>query len=232
MPPRLDQPAQQHDSALSQRFALREEVFSEGGTSLRILLPQSAEDLLDEEAFERDERMPYWADLGPSAKALARWLLKQPRLERQWIELGCGVGLPSLIVKSRGGEILATDHNEDALQFVRANSLRNGLGELSTAVFDWRERNPEIGRFDVAIAADVLYEQRNAIALQAVLPRIIAPGGKFLLADPGRRFLQQFQSIMKESGWSCTQLATLVELQTTSNGESKSTIRILEFMRH
>ncbi len=229
MPARLDPSAPDFD--LGERFALREEVFSEGQASLRMLLPQSAEDLLDEEAFQRDERMPYWADLWPSAKALARWLLRQPAPETTWIELGCGVGLPSLVVKSRGGEALATDHNEDALQFVRANARRNGLGEIATALFDWRERNPEIGRFDVALAADVLYEQRNAIALQSVLPRIIAPGGQFILADPGRRYLQQFQSLMKESGWACAQVATLVEAQTTSNGESTSTIRILQFTR-
>lgn len=228
---RLNHHSDQHETLLRERFAIREELFVENDAVLQILLPQSAEDLLDEDAFERDERMPYWADLWPSAKALARWLLKQPPPKGRWIELGCGVGLPSLVVKSRSGDVLATDHNEDALKFVRVNAHRNDLGGINAAVFDWRERNPGLGRFDVAIAADVLYEQRNTAALQILLPRIIAPNGKFILADPGRRYLQQFQSMMEQSGWECMQVATLVEGQSTSTGEAKSTIRVLEFTR-
>ena len=219
------------EQVLQERFTTRNESFNVGDRTFNILLPQSAEDLLDEEAFERDERMPYWADLWPSAKALARWALNQASVEGRWLELGCGVGLPAVAVKSRGGWILATDHNEDALVFARANCSRNDAGQLDTALLDWRDRNPAIGKFDVVIAADVMYEQRNALALRDLLPRLVQHDGRFILADPGRRFLQHFQSLMREAGWNDKQVATLVENQITSKGETSSTIRIIEFKR-
>ncbi len=227
----LPKDSERLESELRDRFAVREEMFEHRDLKWSLMLPESAEDLLDEEAFEKDERMPYWADLWPSAKALARWVLDQPRMEGTFIELGCGLALPALSVRSRGLEVLATDFNEDALLFARCNSLRNGLGELDTAILDWRDRNPAIEKCAVAIAADVLYEQRNAVALVEVLPRIVVPDGKLILADPGRRFLQQFQSLMRQAGWKDVQVATIVEGQMTSKGEAKSTIRILEFKR-
>jgi predicted nicotinamide N-methyase len=219
------------ERSLRERFVTREESFEEGDRSFKIILPQSAEDLLDEEAFEKDERMPYWADLWPSARALGRWVLRQTALEGRWLELGCGVGLPSVAVKSREGDILATDHNENALEFARVNVERNRADHLETALLDWRGRNPAIGKFDVIIAADVLYEQRNAVALRDLLPRVMKREGRFVLADPGRRFLQQFQSMMREAGWRDVQLATIVESQMTSKGETPSTIRMIEFTK-
>ena len=216
---------------LREQFTVREERFTHDQWNFNLLLPQSAEDLRDEEAFEKDERMPYWADVWPSAKALARWVLGQSRVDGRWLELGCGIGLPSLAVKSRGGTIVASDHNQDAIRFAQANFQRNLLGDLETAMLDWRDRNPTIGRFDVVIAADVLYEQRNAHALLDLLPRLVAHDGQFVLADPGRRFLQQFQSLLRQAGWHDVQVATLVETQATSNGDARSTIRIIQFTR-
>ena len=47
-------------------FAAREPLFAHGDISLRLLLPRSADELIDEGAFARDERLPYWADPGQS----------------------------------------------------------------------------------------------------------------------------------------------------------------------
>lgn len=219
------------DAALPERFNLREERFNHGEYRVSIVLPRAADELLDEEAFAKDERMPYWADLWPSAKALARLLLDQPRPEGRWIELGCGLALPSMALKSRRVEVIATDHNEDALLFARFNAQRNGLGELTTSILDWRDERIELGEFDVAVAADVLYEQRNAIALAALLPRILKPYGVLILADPNRRHLAYFQTLMRQNGWRETQTAELFETQMIPNGEARSLIRILEFVR-
>lgn len=190
---------------------VREVEFAHGTTTFGISLPQSAEDLLDEEAFAKDECMPYWADLWPSARALARWILDQPHIEGNWLELGCGVGVPSLALKSRGGDVLATDHNDDALLFARANSWRNGLGDLHTALLDWRDRKIQIGTFANVIAADVLYEQRTATALLDLLPRVVGPRGRFILADPGRRWAGEFRRGMHAAGWHETELDLLDE---------------------
>lgn len=221
----------QLEPLLRERFHVREEVFEHAGMSLRIILPRAADELLDEEAFEKDERMPYWAELWPSAKALARWLLDQPGFApgMRVIELGCGVGLPSLTLQSRGVNVLASDYNDDALLFARANAHRNGLGELNTVMLDWRQPKAELGVFDLVLAADVLYEQRNALMLAELLPYIMAPGGRFVLADPGRRHLLHFQEIMQRDGWQEMQLAELPEIQQLSTGPATSRIRVAAY---
>jgi predicted nicotinamide N-methyase len=127
-----------------------------GDVELSLLRPVSPDALLDEEAFERDEFLPYWAELWPAATALASALPDVAGL--CVVELGCGLGLPSLVAAALGADVTATDWAPDAIELLLENAARNGLA-LRAEVRDWREPWPE--RFDVALAADVLYEQRN-----------------------------------------------------------------------
>ena len=84
----------------------------------QIVHPASVDDLLEEEDFEHEERLPYWAELWPSAVALARYLSQKDLSGKRAAELGCGVGLPTVVALDRGALVLATDHNEAALDFV------------------------------------------------------------------------------------------------------------------
>lgn len=188
------------ETQLRARFATRTETFEEGPLSLEILLPDAAEELIDEAEFDADERLPYWADLWPSARALARRLLGAAPAGRV-LELGSGVALPSLVLLWRGADVLATDWYADALLFARANAERNGLPALATAEVDWRDVPEELGRFELVIAADVLYEMRNAESLSLALPRVLAPGGTALVADPGRVYRSEFVARMAWRGW-------------------------------
>jgi predicted nicotinamide N-methyase len=227
-----DEPSQLERS-LHLRFTTREEVFEHRDTLVKLLMPRSAEELLDEEAFERDERMPYWADLWPSAKALSRWILDQPAdfFRQRFIELGCGVGLPSLAVLKRCGDVMATDHNDDALLFAQCNAARNSLPPLRAQLLDWRDDAPGLAPFGVALAADVLYERRNSASLSHVLPRCLMPRGTLILADPGRAHLPLFKAEMSAAGWETAELETRREMQKTANGEAASEIQIIRFTR-
>jgi predicted nicotinamide N-methyase len=123
-----------------------------GEVELSLLRPVSPDALLDEEAFARDEFLPYWAELWPAATALAAALPDVAGL--RVVELGCGLGLPALVAAARGAEVTASDWAEDAVALLRENAARNGLA-LRAEVRDWR------ARFDILLAADVLYERRN-----------------------------------------------------------------------
>ena len=127
------------------------------------------------------------------------------------IELGCGVGLPSVVALARGASVLATDHYEAALDFAAHNARLNTGRTLETALLDWRA--PEIegfGRFDLVLAADVLYEARNAPALAALVPRLLARGGEVLLADPRRTGAPDFLWRMEALGFRITTEEDLV----------------------
>jgi predicted nicotinamide N-methyase len=190
-----------NETGFDSRFLPRRERFDHADFVVEILLPRSSEALIDEAEFGADERLPYWAELWPSARALARHLLQGDAWIGPAIELGCGVGLPSLALRHRGVPILATDYYEDALLFARRNAEANGLGPLETRLVDWRLPPSDLGRFPLALAADVLYEARNATALGDLLPSLLAPGGQLLLADPDRVHLPAFLDRMAAADW-------------------------------
>ena len=104
-------------------------------------------------------------------------------------ELGAGLGLPSLAAARRGADVLATDWAEDAVALLAANAARNGIA-LRSEVARWDEPERFGAGWDIVLAADVLYEQRNAEQLLALLPRLAAD--ELLLAEPGRPFARDF----------------------------------------
>jgi predicted nicotinamide N-methyase len=164
-----------------------EEVVVVGGHDLVLVRPPEPEALLDERAFERDEFIPYWAELWPSARALARRVGVLALRGARVLELGCGLGLPSLAAALAGGRVLATDWSPDAVAFAAANACRNGLA-VDTAVASWADPEPLVARgpWDLVLASDVLYERRNGELLAPLLPRLLARGGRVWLADPRR----------------------------------------------
>jgi len=163
-------------------------LFSEtrrvAGVELTLLRPESPEALIDEQAFANDEFLPYWAELWPAATALAEALPDVGGL--RVVELGCGLGVPSLVAAARGADVTATDWAEDAIGLLRANAARNGLA-LVAEVRDWRLPWPD--RFDLALAADVLYEQRN---VEPVLNRLRELAPQALVGLAGRPYESEF----------------------------------------
>jgi predicted nicotinamide N-methyase len=122
--------------------------------------------------------MPYWAELWPAGLALARALPE--RLDGvRVIEVGCGLGVPALVAAARGADVAAIDWAAEAVALLHTNAAANGLA-VDARVADWRAFS---GSFDLALAADVLYEARNVEPLLELLPRL-AP--EVLLAEPGR----------------------------------------------
>ncbi len=163
---------------------LVEELVEVGGDRFALLRPADPADLLDEAAFAVDEFLPYWAELWPAARSLASVL--PDRLEGvRVLELGCGLGLPSLVAARRGAEVVATDWADQALELLATNAARNGV-RLARRNLDWTRPPADLVAAppDLVVAADVAYEQRNVEPLAALLEAL---GAVTLLADPGRK---------------------------------------------
>jgi predicted nicotinamide N-methyase len=171
---------------LERRFRVVETTLEIGGHSLALLHPASAEDLIDEADFERDERLPYWAELWPSARVLAGVLLGMSGKGCRALELGCGAGLVATSASLAGFQVCATDYYDDALSFARVNAWRNGATLLETRAVDWRAMPKDLGQFDMVIASDVLYEMSYGEVVAHALDASLAPHGTALIADPGR----------------------------------------------
>jgi len=169
---------------------LIEDTFEVAGRRLRLRRPPDPEALLDEEAFEHEEFLPYWAELWPSGLALAETVAARHPRGARVLELGCGLGLPSLVAAGEGAEVLATDWSPDAIALLRANAAANEL-RLEAEVVGWDEPAALTRRapFDLVLAADVLYERRNGDRLLELLPEL---GPEVLLADPARPHTERF----------------------------------------
>jgi predicted nicotinamide N-methyase len=173
-----------------------EEVVPLRGRDLRLLRPRDAEALLDEHAFEHEEYLPYWAELWPSSLALARAIAGRALRGARTLELGCGLGLPSIAASLAGARVLATDWSTEAVAMTKVNAERNGAG-IDTLVCSWTSPEPlvEEAPWDLVLGSDLLYEHRNVDVLLDLLPRL---GADVLLADPGRKPAERFLAAAAE----------------------------------
>jgi predicted nicotinamide N-methyase len=152
--------------------------------------------------------MPYWALLWPSGMALAEALLTEPEIVRsgRTLELGCGLGVTAVAALQAGAALWAADCFAEALAFCRYNTLRNTGRRPHPLLLDWRsaagqEACVAAGPFALVLAADVLYEPEDVAPLLGLVPRLLAPGGAFWLAEPGRRVSLTFTQAVAERGW-------------------------------
>ncbi len=171
---------------LRDRFVTVDESLALGDWMVTITKPRSAEELISEADFDLDERLPYWADLWPSAAVLAEQVLARARPTWRTLELGCGLGLASLAARRRGLDVLATDYYEDALRFAELNATQNGVAPLATRHADWRQWPADLVDFDLILGADILYERPMGTLVAEVLGQALAQGGRAWISDPGR----------------------------------------------
>jgi predicted nicotinamide N-methyase len=182
-----------------------------------MLRPRDGAAVLDELLAEDDpdeDRLPFWAELWPAGAALAHAIATRPLAGRRVLELGCGLGLVSVTAALAGASVLAIDRSPEATAFTAVNAAGNGV-TLDTAVcaFDQPERLLREAPWDLVLAADVLYEQRNVPVLVWLLPRLVDATGEVWLADPGRAMLSTFLAAVDASGWRREQVGTIHRLR-------------------
>jgi predicted nicotinamide N-methyase len=197
------------------------------GRRLEVTHPRSVDDLIDERAFDTDERLPYWGTIWPSARVLARRISTLSGGGRRLLELGCGVGLVSLSAALAGFDVLATDYYAEACDMTAANAQRNGIAGLRTRVVDWRRFPEELAGFDFVVASDVLYERGNTSLVTAAIARSLAANGVAWLTDPGRRVAAPLAADCSECGLKCE----CIDLEQVVDGDWNCVVESFE-IRH
>jgi SAM-dependent methyltransferase len=202
--------------ALDRRFVLAEADVPMPGGVVTLDRPRSADDLISEADFEKDERLPYWADIWPSSTALSTIVASLDGKGKRALELGCGLGLVTIGALRAGYDVVATDYYADALLFARRNSQRNVKREPETRLVDWRAFPDDLGRFDLVL--------EYATLVAEAIVKTLKPGGLALVADPGRIALLAFVT-------ACEQLGCTVGIRARvkwEDGPAKQTITIHE----
>lgn len=181
------------------------DVISVGGHEFHLQRIRDCEPLLDsisEQEFNDDERVPYWAELWPSSIALAGYILENRTSfsAKSVIEIGCGLGLTGMAAHLAGANVLFTDYDQTALDYTEKNFLRNFKQPARVKILDWRA-NTINAKFDILIAADVLYEKRWLQPVLDTIRAIVQPDGQVYLAEPGRSIASKFFSMVQDLGW-------------------------------
>ncbi len=177
------------------------------GSAFTLDRVKNLDDLVDQvsdDEFNTDERLPYWAELWPSAIALSEYILVNDQLfkGKSVLELGCGIGLTTMaLMKTKPHHLLATDYEELALDNTRNNFELNGISDLpDLKLLDWRK--PDLDdTFDVIVASDVAYEERFFQPLITLFHLLLKKNGFIILAEPNRSIARSFFGKIVLSGF-------------------------------
>lgn len=148
---------------------------------------------------------PNFGTVWPAGLALAEEMSRFPVEGKHILEVGCGIGLPSLVLQQRGANITATDYHPLAEEFLRHNTDLNALAPIPFFKAAWMEPQLDCGRFDLIIGSDLLYEQDHPALLAGFLAAHAEPACQVLLVDPGRSQCSQFSSLMAAQGYARTE---------------------------
>ena len=202
---------------LERRFRTVTRTVELGGREIGLLSPANADDLISEDDYVKDERLPYWADLWPSAQILAGEVRELRLAGERVLELGCGLGLVAIGAAMAGGKVTATDYYEDAILFAQLNVADASGVVIAARMVDWSAMPADLGRFDVVLTSDVLYEPRYAVLVADAIAATLRRGGEAIVADPGRIACEDFLNECRERG--------LVVSDSTSHAYAEGKIR-------
>ncbi len=172
-----------------------------GGRRIELYVVADLEQRLDRNRLLNDDAYvpPYWALLWSGSRILADFVGRRgiELRGRTVIEVGCGMGLPSLVAAASGARVMAVDREGSALEFLRASAQRNGFAIEAVA-----GSIQEVGdrRFDHVLAAELLYETAEFPALAEALLRLARPGGKLWVADAARVDTRPFFECLERTG--------------------------------
>lgn len=219
------------EASLRRRFRVIDTPVTLGQTTVWLAHPANSDELISEEDYLKDERLPYWAEPWPSSFELARHLMSAdsllgPGAGRRLLELGCGAGLVASAAALAGFVVTASDYYEDALRFTQINAWHatGGGRRVEVLHLDWRAMPEAMPRYDIVVASDVLYERPNAELVAETLSLTLASDGVAIVADPGRMAAPAFLAAVPASGMTITRARRLPYVE----GTVKQTIDLYE----
>jgi len=152
----------------------------------------------------------------PSARVLALAMHSFDLAGKRILEIGAGLGLASLVIHRRAGDITVSDWHPLSQAFLSENVRLNKMGPLKYQTGNWAISNPELGQFDLIIGSDVLYERQQPDQLAAFIASHAAPDAQIVIVDPDRGNRVGFCREMTRLGYDCS---SRIAERVIENGE-------------
>ncbi|RBQ29199.1 class I SAM-dependent methyltransferase [Aliarcobacter vitoriensis] len=147
---------------------------------------------------------PLFGVVWPSAEVLANYIQDYDFKNKRILEVGCGIGLSSLILNKLHADITATDYHPEAENFLDVNTGLNNDEEIPFVRVDWNKIYSEkLGKFDLIIGSDLLYERGHVELLSSFINAHANSNCKVILVNPNRGHQAKFTAKMQEYGFSC-----------------------------
>jgi len=188
--------------------------------------PEIVLNALDDTEYNKDEFLPYWAELWPSARVFSDFLLDElaQHTHRHVVELGTGLGLTTLAVAASGKRCITLDYAFAAGYYTVSSARHINPGLDSSNVLpvtaDWRS-TPLRKSFSLIVGSDILYEKRWCDSVQAFISKHLSPKGIAFIADPGRKHFTHFKNKCILDGLSVSPVRQIL------TNEGKTTIHII-----
>ena len=157
---------------------------------------------------------PMFGLLWPSGAHLAQRMAAHVLLPGQRIlEVGCGLGLASLVGHRRGADMTASDCHPLAARFLAINLRLNALPPMKYQAGEW---DPAVTlaagapldhaqRYELIIGSDVLYDRNASHALAGFIGRHAMPSCEIWIVDPERGNRPGFSRRLEDLGFTTSQ---------------------------
>jgi SAM-dependent methyltransferase len=149
-----------------------------------------------------------------------------PTAAPEVLELGCGLGLLSLVLAERGYAVTASDYEDDALAFVLENARRNGTPAPAVRYIDWRQEYADLRPMHI-VGAEITYEARNLAPIAAFIRRHLRADGSAVLVDRHRSVADPFPDAARAAG-----LSVVVEARETRGADGRPVAARFFHLRH
>lgn len=170
---------------------------------------------------------PLFGVVWPASRILAATVCSIELDNKRVLEIGCGIGLSSIVLHQMGIDITASDYHPLTKEFLDKNVLDNELPPIKFETGNWEVENPLLGEYDLIIGSDILYEPAHSTNVSSFIDKHTAIDGDVIIVDPNRGNRAVFTKKMIQLGY--THHYENFNLQSTADASCKG--RILHYHR-
>ena len=152
-----------------------------------------------------DASWPLFGIVWPSGMVLANHMMTYQTKGKRILEIGCGIGISSLLLNERLDDITATDYHPEVEGFLNRNTSLNNGKPIAFQRIDWAADNNSLGRFDIIIGSDLLYEDQHVKLLADFIRNHANENCAVVIVDPGRGRKAKFSKQMTAHGFASNQ---------------------------
>ena len=153
-----------------------------------------------------DTLWPLFGVLWPSSLVLAHYMVDYETDGKRILEIGCGMALTSLMLNKQHADITATDYHPEVGFFLQRNTELNHDDHVEYERADWSQATDTLGRFDLIVGSDILYEDEHIQQLANFIENHSKPNCEVVLVDPGRGRKNKLSLQMEKYGYESKQI--------------------------